>query len=61
MHLKCQFFLIYKTILFRNGDGCQSAERRYIVMQSTSQMRKPLEIFSMQYEKNPLKAVGGDG
>ena len=53
-------FLIYKTIFFRNGDSRQSAKKRHIAMQSTSQMREPLEMFSMQYEKNPLKTVGGD-
>ena len=45
---------------FRNGDGRQSANKRHVAMQSTKQIREPLEMFSMQYEKNPLKTAGGD-
>ena len=36
------------------------AKKRHIAMQSTSQMQEPLEMFSLQYENNPVKTVGGD-
>ena len=73
MHLKYQFFLINKTkflemamtkkrhIAMQSDGQCRAmAKKRHIAMQSTSQMREPSEMFSMQYEKNPLKIVGGD-
>ena len=57
---KMSLFPYIQDQIFGNGDGRHSAKKRHIAMQSTSQMRKPLEMFSMQYEKNPLKTVGGD-
>ena len=58
--LKMSAFPYIQNQFFRNGDGRQSAQKRHITMQRTNQMREPLEMFSMQYEKNPLKIVGGD-
>ena len=57
---KMSIFPYIQYQIFRNGDGRQSAKKRHIAMQSTSQMRDPLEMCSMQYKKNPLKTVGVD-
>ena len=57
---KMSIFPNIQDQIFRNGDGRQSAKKRHIAMPSTSQMRDPLEMFSVQYKKNPLKTVSVD-
>ena len=47
---KMSVFPYIQDQILRNGDGRQSAKKRHIAMQSTNQMRKLLEMFSMQYE-----------
>ena len=46
--------------IFINCDGRQSTKKRHIAMQSTIPMRELLEMFSMHYEKIPLKTVDGE-
>ena len=54
------FFPYIQDQIFKNGEVHQGAKNQYIAKKSTSRMRGPLGMIPMQYQKNPLKTVGGD-